>query len=297
MGKGPKLTIDPLRSQNRMSSHRVIIGPGSVSQNYWRDLWQYRGLLLFLAWRDVMVRYKQTAIGILWAVLRPVLTILAMWFIGWLFGSTVPAGTPRLLMVCAATLPWQFFATSFSETSNSLISNSNLLTKVYFPRLILPFSTVLVSAIDFAVAFLILVIMMVWYAYLPGPEVFLLPLFVLLTLVVSFGAGLLIASLNVKYRDFRYVVPFIVQFGLYVTPVAFSSQDIFNNPGIPAVMKYLYACNPMVAVIDGFRYCLFGAAQTIHWPGFITSCCISLLLLFIGIRHFRRTERGFADII
>ena len=171
-----------------MSSHRVIIGPGSVSQNYWRDLWQYRGLLLFLAWRDVMVRYKQTAIGILWAVLRPVLTIWAMWFIGWLFGSTVPEGTPRILMVCAATLPWQFFATSFSETSNSLISNSNLLTKVYFPRLILPFSTVLVSAIDFAVAFLIMVMLMVWYAYLPGPEVFLLPVFVLLTLVVSFGA-------------------------------------------------------------------------------------------------------------
>jgi lipopolysaccharide transport system permease protein len=280
-----------------MVMQRVVIEPGSGSQHYWRDLWQYRGLLLFLAWRDVMVRYKQTAIGILWAVLRPVLTIGAMWFIGWLFGSTVPEGTPRILMVCAATLPWQFFATSFSETANSLISNSNLLTKVYFPRLILPFSTVLVSAIDFAVAFLIMVVLMVIHAYLPGPEVFLLPVFILLTLVSSLGIGLLIASLNVKYRDFRYVVPFIVQFGLYVTPVAFSSQDIFNNPGIPAVMKYLYACNPMVAVIDGFRYCLFGAAQTIHWPGFITSCCISLLLLFIGIRHFRRTERGFADII
>ncbi len=244
-----------------------------------------------------MVRYKQTAIGLLWALLRPVLTIGAMWFIGWLFGSTVLEGTPRILMVCAATLPWQFFATSFSETANSLISNSNLLTKVYFPRLILPFSTVLVSAIDFAVAFLIMVVLMAIHAYLPGPEVFLLPVFMLLTLVSSLGIGLLIASLNVKYRDFRYVVPFIVQFGLYVTPVAFTSQDVFTNPAVPSFVKYLYACNPMVAVIDGFRYCLFGASQSIHWEGFAISCGISVLLLVVGIIHFRRTERGFADII
>lgn len=280
-----------------MSRQRIVIEPGSGSQHYWRDLWQYRGLLLFMAWRDVMVRYKQTAIGILWAVLRPVLTIAAMWFIGWLFGSTVPEGAPRILMVCAATLPWQFFATSFSETANSLISNSNLLTKVYFPRLILPFSTVLVSAIDFLVAFLIMVVLMVVYAYLPGPEVFLLPVFIGLTLVSSLGMGLLIASLNVKYRDFRYIVPFIVQFGLYITPVAFSSQDVFNNAAVPSVLKYLYACNPMVAVIDGFRYCLFGATQPIHWEGFLISCGISVVLLIVGIVHFRRTERGFADII
>jgi len=280
-----------------MVRQRVVIEPGSGSQHYWRDLWQYKGLLLFLAWRDVAVRYKQTSIGVLWAVVRPTLTIGAMWFIGWLFGSTVPEGTPRILMVCAATLPWQFFATSFSETAGSLIANSNLLTKVYFPRLILPFSTVLVSAIDFVVAFLIMVVLMVVYAYVPGPEVLLLPVFILLTLVSSLGVGLLIASLNVKYRDFRYVVPFVVQFGLYITPVAFTSQDVFANPSVPDVVKYLYACNPMVAVIDGFRYCLFGASQTIHWTGFAISCGISVLMLIVGIVHFRRTERGFADII
>lgn len=280
-----------------MVRQRVVIEPGSGSQHYWRDLWQYKGLLLFLAWRDVAVRYKQTSIGVLWAVVRPTLTIGAMWFIGWLFGSTVPEGTPRILMVCAATLPWQFFATSFSETAGSLIANSNLLTKVYFPRLILPFSTVLVSAIDFVVAFLIMVVLMVVYAYVPGPEVLLLPVFILLTLVSSLGVGLLIASLNVKYRDFRYVVPFVVQFGLYITPVAFTSQDVFTNPSVPDVVKYLYACNPMVAVIDGFRYCLFGASQTIHWTGFAISCGISVLMLIVGIVHFRRTERGFADII
>jgi len=280
-----------------MVRQRVVIEPGSGSQHYWRDLWQYKGLLLFLAWRDVAVRYKQTSIGVLWAVVRPTLTIGAMWFIGWLFGSTVPEGTPRILMVCAATLPWQFFATSFSETAGSLIANSNLLTKVYFPRLILPFSTVLVSAIDFVVAFLIMVVLMVVYAYVPGPEVLLLPVFILLTLVSSLGVGLLIASLNVKYRDFRYVVPFVVQFGLYITPVAFTSQDVFANPSVPDVVKYLYACNPMVAVIDGYRYCLFGASQTIHWTGFAISCGISVLMLVVGIVHFRRTERGFADII
>jgi len=278
-----------------MPSHRVIIEPGSVSQNYWRDLWQYRGLLIFLAWRDVMVRYKQTAIGIVWAFLRPVLTIGAMWFIGWLFGSNVPEGTPRILLVCAAVLPWQFFATSFSETSNSLINNSNLMTKVYFPRLTLPLSTVLVSLIDFVVAFVILVLLMVIYRYVPGPQVFLLPVFIVLALVSSLGLGLLIAALNVKYRDFRYVVPFIVTFGLYLTPVAFSSQDVFGNSAIPQFAKYLYACNPMVAVIDGFRYCLFGSP--IHWPGFVTSSFITFFILIIGVRYFRRTERGFADII
>lgn len=279
------------------AKHRVVIEPGSGSQNYWGDLWQYRGLLLFLAWRDLAVRYKQTTIGVLWAVVRPLLTIGAMWFIGWLFGSNVPEGTPRILIVCAATLPWQFFATSFSETANSLVANSNLLTKVYFPRLILPFSTVLVSAIDLLVALLIMVVLMAFYAYLPGPEVVLLPVFILLTLVSSLGAGLLIAALNVKYRDFRYLIPFIVQFGLYVTPVAFTSQDVFGNPDIPEALKYLYACNPMVAAVDGFRYALFGASQPIHWVGFGISSGISLVLLIIGIVYFRRTERGFADTI
>lgn len=280
-----------------MGVHRVVIEPGSSGANYWRDLWQYRSLLLFLAWRDVMVRYKQTAIGIAWAVLRPVLTIGAMWFIGWLFGSSIPEGTPRILMVCAATLPWQFFATSFSETANSLIANSSLMTKVYFPRLSLPFSTVLVSFIDFAIAFVILVVLMIAYAYMPGPEVFLLPVFILLALVCSLGLGLLVAALNVKYRDFRYVVPFIVQFGLYLTPVAFSSSDVYSKESIPEFVKLLYSCNPMVAVIDGFRYCLFGAAQPIHWTGFLISVGIAILLLIGGVTYFRKTERGFADII
>ncbi|MBK7298313.1 MAG: ABC transporter permease [Flavobacteriales bacterium] len=275
----------------------VQIEPGSDSQYYWRDIWQYRGLLLFLAWRDVMVRYKQTTIGILWVLLRPLITLGAMYAIGWLFGSNVPEGVPRILMVAAATLPWQFFASAFGESANSLIANSNLLTKVYFPRLILPLSTILVSLIDLFVAFVILLVLMALYAYMPGWEIVFLPVFLLLALVGALGAGLFIAALNVKYRDFRYVVPVIIQFGLYITPVAFSSSDIYGNPNIPAAIKTLYACNPMVAVIDGFRYSLFGGSMVINWPGFIISTAVSLIMVVLGVWYFRRTEKGFADAI
>lgn len=275
----------------------IIITPGARSRHYWRDLWRYRGLLGFLAWRDVMVRYKQTAIGVVWAVIRPLLTLAAMWFIGWLFDTSVPEGVPRVLLVAAATLPWQFFASAFAETANSMITNSNLLTKVYFPRMVLPLSSMLVSLIDLAVSLVLLVLLMAFHAYMPGPEVLLLPLFLLLALVAILGAGMWIAALNVKYRDFRYVVPFVVQFGLYITPVAFSTQDVLGNPDVPEAVKFLFACNPMVAVIDGFRYALFGGSMPIHWPGFITSTVVSVLLLLGGIRYFRRMEKGFADII
>lgn len=279
-----------------MHRHRVVIEPGSASQRYWRDLWDYRGLLAFLAWRDVLVRYKQTAVGVLWGLLRPAIAIGAMWFIGWLFGAEAPEGAPRVISVAAAVLPWQFFATAFGETANSLIGNSNLVTKVYFPRLVLPFSTVLVSLIDFLLALALLAVLMLIYGFVPGPQALLMPLFLLLALLASTGPGLLIASLNVKYRDFRYIVPFIVQFGLYVTPVAFTSQAVFDNPTIPDAVKLIYACNPLVAVVDGFRWCLLGGAP-IHLQGFLISCSAALLLLAVGIIRFRRTERGFADII
>jgi lipopolysaccharide transport system permease protein len=280
-----------------MHRHRIVIEPGTADLHYWRELWDHRGLLFFLAWRDVLVRYKQTAIGVLWGLLRPAITIGAMGFIGWLFGAEVPEGTPRVITVCAAVLPWQFFASSFGETANSLVANGNLLTKVYFPRLVLPFSTVLTSLIDFALALAVMAVLMIVYGFVPGIEALLLPFFLLLALVASFGPGLLIASLNVKYRDFRYLVPFIVQFGLYITPVAFSSAAVFGNPAIPEALKLLYACNPMVAVVDGFRWCLLGGTEPIHQTGFLISCGASLALLLIGIVRFRRTERGFADII
>lgn len=280
-----------------MGKHRIIIEPGSENSNYWRDLWSFRGLFYFLAWRDILVRYKQTVIGILWSILRPLLTIFVMAFLGWLFNSETPDGIPRLLLVCAATLPWTFFATSFSEASNSLVANSNLLTKVYFPRLIVPASTVIVCLIDFFISFIILIVIMFYYQFVPDLKMLFLPLFLLLALITAMGTGLYIAALNVKYRDFRYVIPFIVQFGLYVSPIAFTSQDIYANERIPDFLKYIYSANPMVGVIDGFRWSIFGDSIIIYWPGFLTSVAISILFMIIGIRYFRKMERSFADVI
>ena len=278
-------------------SSRIVISPSSQNKNYWKDLWTYRGLFFFLAWRDVLVRYKQTSIGIAWSVIRPLLTIFAMAFIGWLFSSSVPGTVPRLLLVSAAALPWQFFASSFSEASNSLVANSNLLTKIYFPRLIVPASTVIVCLIDFAISLVILAVIMICYRFVPDVKILFLPLFLLLALIISFGAGLFIAALNVKYRDFRYIIPFIVQFGLYLSPVAFSSDDIYNNSRIPQALKFIYSLNPMTAVIDGFRWCLLGGNIHIYYPGFVLSLMITVIILFAGIAYFRKTEKTFADVI
>lgn len=280
-----------------MSPHRIVIEPGTADRHYWRDLWGFRGLFYFLAWRDVLVRYKQTVIGVAWSVLRPLLTLAAMALIGWLFSSSVPSGVPRLLLVACATLPWTFFSSAFSESANSLIANSNLLTKVYFPRLIVPASTVIVCLIDFFISFAILLVLMIIYQFAPGPEILWLPLFLLLALVTALGSGLLIAALNVKYRDFRYIVPFIVQFGLYASPVAFSSVDIYASARIPEWVKLVYSLNPMVGVIDGFRWCILGGSAPLHMTGFALSVAISVVLLIVGIVYFRRTEKSFADVI
>jgi len=279
-----------------MSQHRVVIEPESIQRNYWKDIWKFRELFYFLAWRDLLVRYKQTAIGILWSVLRPLLTLGVMAFIGWLFESNVPEGTPRILLVAAATLPWTFFSTAFSESASSLITNSNLLTKVYFPRMIVPASTIIVCLVDFLISFILFIVLMLFYQYSPGWQILMLPLFLLLALIAAFGAGIYIAALNVKYRDFRYIVPFIVQFGLYVSPIAFASTDIYLSERIPEWAKWIYSLNPMVSVIDGFRWCLLGNT-TIYWPGFLLSFAMSTSLLVYGIYYFRKTERSFADII
>lgn len=281
---------------DQASHHRVVIEASSGNSRYWKEMWRFRELFYFLAWRDLLVRYKQTAIGVLWSILRPLLTMLVMVFIGWLFESEIPANTPRVLLVAAATLPWTFFSTSFSECANSLITNSNLLTKVYFPRIIVPASTVIVCLVDFLISFAILLVLMVVYHYPPSWNIIFLPLFLILALVSSFGAGIYIAALNVKYRDFRYIVPFIVQFGLYISPIAFSSTDIYNNERIPEVIQWIYSLNPMVSVIDGFRWCLLGSTE-VYLPGFLLSLAVSTFLLCYGIYYFRKTERSFADII
>lgn len=275
---------------------RIIITPESDNANYWKDVWSFKNLFYILAWRDVTVRYKQTYIGILWAIIRPAITITIFWLVGWLFN--IPSeGVPRIILVTAAALPWQLVSTAFSDSANSLINNSNLLSKIYFPLIVLPISSVMVCLVDFLISFGILIIIMISIDYLPGWQILLLPLFLVLGLVTALGAGLLFAALNVKYRDFRVIIPFIIQLGMYVSPVAFSSNSIYKSTTIPAILKLMYALNPIVAVIDGFRWCITGGATEINVNGFIPSIFISISLLFFGIYYFRKTEKTIADII
>ena len=275
-----------------MSEQILILEPGRAEKNYWTDLWRYRELFLILAWRDVAVRYKQTIIGVAWAVIRPFLTVVVFTVIfGKLAGLPSDGTVPYALMVFAGMLPWYLFATSLGEASNSLVSNANLISKVYFPRLIVPCASLVVSLIDFLISFVILAGMMLWYRFSPSPQILLLPLFIVLALLASIGPGLWITSLNVKYRDFRYVIPFIVQFGLYVSPVGFSSSVV------PEKWRLLYNLNPMVGVIDGFRWCILGGDSPLYWPGFLVSLAIVAFFLWLGVSRFRLMEKTFADII
>jgi lipopolysaccharide transport system permease protein len=273
-------------------SNVIVIEPGRQELNYWHDLWRYRELFYVLAWRDVAVRYKQTVIGAAWAVIRPFLTMVVFSVI---FGriAKLPSdgATPYPLMVFAGMLPWTFFSTGLSEASASLIGNANLISKVYFPRLIVPTAAVVVAFVDFLVSFAILVGMMAWYRFLPGWQIALLPAFILFAFVASIGPGLWVTALNVKYRDFRYVIPFIVQFGLYISPVGFSSHVV------PAQWRLAYALNPLVGVIDGFRWCVLGGQSRIYFPGLAVSAAVAAFFLWFGIRRFRKTEASFADLI
>lgn len=280
-----------MSSQNAAYPVQIILEPGRIEKNYWRDLWRYRELFQVLAWRDVAVRYRQTVIGVLWAVIRPLITMAVFTIV---FGriAKLPAdGAPYPLMVLAGMLPWTFFSTALSDASNSLVANSHVITKVYFPRLIVPMATVAVAFVDFAISCGLLVIVMAWYHFVPTWRILCLPFLVLVAILASLGPGLWVTAFNVKYRDFRYVIPFIVQFGLYVSPVAFSSSIV------PMKWRLLYALNPMVGVIDGFRYCILGKQTTLYWPGAALSLAVILTFLWLGIRQFRKTERTFADII
>jgi lipopolysaccharide transport system permease protein len=269
----------------------LIIEAGHTERNYWRDLFRYRELFYFLAWRDVLVRYKQTVIGILWAVLRPLLTMLVFTFVFSRIAKLPAEGMPYPIMVFAAMLPWQLFATSLTEGSNSLISNANLISKVYFPRLIVPASAVIVSFVDFAISMVLLGILMAIYGVWSGWTILMLPVFTLLAMLASAGAGIWLAALNVKYRDFRYVVPFIVQFGLYISPVGFSSNIV------PEKWRLLYDVNPMVGVIDGFRWAISNGATAFPAQSLLLSLVTVSFLLGTGIWYFRKTERTFADVI
>lgn len=270
----------------------LIIEPGLAERHYWRDLWNYRELFFVLAWRDVTVRYKQTVIGLAWALIQPLLTMVVFTIIfAKLAKLPADGAVPYALMVFAGLLPWQLFSTALTGASNSLIGNANLISKVYFPRLIVPTSAVVVAFVDFLVSFAILVCLMVWYQFLPGWKILTLPFFVVMAFLASLGPGLWITALNVKYRDFRYVIPFIVQFGLYVSPVGFSSSVI------PEQWRLLYSLNPVVGVIDGFRWAILGGESNLYLPGFILSWGMIAFFLWLGIRQFRKMEKSFADLI
>lgn len=272
-------------------SAELVITAGRAQRQYWQDLWRYRELFYFLAWRDILVRYKQTAIGIVWALIRPFLTMVVFTVVFGKIAQLPSDGVPYPILVFAGMLPWQFFANALSECSNSLISNSNLISKVYFPRLVIPTSAVIVSLVDFFISGFILLGLMVVYHFVPSWRIITLPFFIAIAFAAAMGVGLLLATLNVKYRDFRYVVPFILQFGLYISPVGFSSAVV------PAQWRWLYSLNPMAGVIDGFRWAILGGESQIYLPGFLVSVGLVVFFLWYGIRYFRAYERTFADVI
>lgn len=291
-GEGRAAAASMQKLESRPSETTLVLEPGRADRYYWLDLWRYRELFAILAWRDLAVRYKQTVIGVAWAVVRPLLTMLIFTFI---FGRIArlhsDGAAPYPIMVLAGLLPWTLFSTILSEASASLIGNANLIGKVYFPRLIVPSAAIVVALADFAVAFLILLAMMVWFRFAPDWRILFLPAFILLGVLASLGPALFITAMNVKYRDFRYIIPFLLQFGTYVSPVGFSSSVT------PAEWRLLYSANPAVGVIDGFRWCLLGGEAHLYLPGFLVSLAVVAAFLWLGVGYFRATERSFADLL
>jgi lipopolysaccharide transport system permease protein len=274
-----------------METEELIIEAGHTEGQYWKDVWRYRGLFYFLAWRDILVRYKQTAIGVTWAFLRPLLTVVVFTV---LFGhlAKLPAnGIPYPILVFAGLLPWQLFANTLMESSYSLVRNSALITKIYFPRLIIPMGAVVTGLVDFLISCAILGALMIWYNFIPDWRIIMLPLFIFYSVLSAIGAGIWLAALNVRFRDIQSVVPFLIQFGLYVSPVGFSSAII------PERWRLVYSLNPMVGVIDGFRWVILRNELSLYWPGFVLSLIMVILLFLTGIWYFRKTERSFADVI
>jgi len=273
-----------------------IIEPNKAGRRYWLELWQFRELFYVLAWRDLAVRYKQTAIGILWAGIQPLaqMAILVVVF-GVMAKLPSQGGAPYVLLVFAAMLPWQFFAASLSAASMSMVSNAALISKVYFPRVIVPVAAVVTCVVDLLVALGILAVLMLLYGYAPTWRIVTLPFFMVLAFVAAIGPGLLITALNVEYRDFRYVVPFLVQFGLYLSPVGFSSEVVRRTFG--EAVYLIYSLNPMVGVIEGFRWAILGGDVQIDGVGFVLSVTLSMAILVLGLRYFRRVEHSIVDVI
>jgi lipopolysaccharide transport system permease protein len=271
--------------------NELVIEADLIERQYWRDLWRYRELLFFFAWRDLLVRYKQTVVGVSWSLVRPLLTMIVLTVVFGKLGKMPSGGLPYPLLVFCGMLPWQFFSAAMSESGNSLVMNSNMISKVYFPRLVITISSVITSMVDFLISSLFLIGLMMWYRFVPPLAVLVLPVFVLLMFGAALGVGLWIAALMVEYRDFRFIVPFLTQFGLYVSPVGFQSSIV------PIRFRLLYALNPMVGIIDGFRWSLLGKSSNIYWPGLVIAVIEVIILIVTGIWYFRKTERTFADVI
>ena len=269
----------------------IVIEPRSTILGYWKEIWNFKNLFYFLAWRDVKIRYKQTAIGIAWSLLKPVITLVVFTIVFGVLAKFPADGAPYPILVFSALLPWQFFANCFSDSGNSILLNANIISKVYFPRLIIPVSSTFGNIIDFMISFALLVIMLFLYGLNPGWRILVIPFFLLISLIVSLGLGLLVASVNVKYRDFKYLLPVIIQAGMYLSPIGFSSSII------PQKWQLLYSLNPMVGVIDGFRWAIIGGKSTLYIPGLLLSIVLSVLLLIAGIIYFKKTEKKFADFI
>jgi len=269
----------------------IIIEAKRTEKNYWRDIFHYYQLFFFLAWKEFLIRYKQTVMGVSWSVVRPILTMIVFTFIFGNIAKLPSSGVPYPILVYCGLLPWQFFAEALSQSSNSLVGNSNLISKVYFPRVIIPASSIMVTMIDFAISFAILIVLMIIFGFVPSINILFLPVLLLQTIYTSYSIGIFLAALNVRYRDIRYIVPFIVQFGLYISPVGFSAKLI------PEKWALLYACNPMVGIIDGFRWALIGGEYKLNIKHILISIVISTIILLVAIKYFRKTEKTFADII
>lgn len=270
----------------------IVIAPGAIERHYWRELWRYRELFQVLAWRDVAIRYKQTAIGVVWAIVRPLVAVIVFTLIFSRLARLPSAGdAPYAVMVLAGVLPWTFFSVALSDASNSLVVNANLIGKTYFPRLIVPAAAILAASVDFAVGLVILAAMMLWFGVPPGWPIVFLPVAALAAILAALGPSLWITAVNVRYRDFRYVVPFLVQFGLYISPVG------FNSAVVPERWRLLYSLNPMVGVIDAFRWCILGGRSALYWPGLVISAVMIALGLWLGLRQFRKLEKSLADLL
>lgn len=275
----------------KLGEFDIIIEPNRTTADFVYELVKFRELFLFMALRDILVRYKQTVIGVAWSVIRPLLSMVIFTVIFGRVAKLPSEGVPYPIMVFSALLPWQYFANSMQSASESFIRASTMVSKIYFPRLILPTSSVLVSAVDFAISFVLMCILMLVYRFAPSPMIVFMPIFFILATMTALGVGYFFSAVGVRYRDFRHIMPFIVQFGLYVSPVGFSSSII------PEKWRLLYSLNPMVGVIDGFRWCIQGTSSSLYIPGFIISLITSTLILWGGLKYFRKTERTFADYI